>query len=87
MSFQGHVIVLVIAMFVLALEYFISTLVLFGIISTLIVEFWYDQIIMKFRHVSRINTANLFVFSWLLQTEAAQVQKMLPVQCLSQVCL
>jgi hypothetical protein len=68
-----YVIVLVIDMFVLALGYFISTLVLFRIISTLIVEFWYDQIIMKFRHVSRVNTANLFIFSWLLQAEAAQV--------------
>jgi hypothetical protein len=65
----------VIAMFVLALGYFISTLVLFGIISTLIVEFWYDQIIMKFRHVSQVNTTNLFVFSWLLQAKAAQVMK------------
>jgi hypothetical protein len=83
MSFQGHATVLLVAMFVFALGYIISTLVLFGIISTLIVEFWYDQIIMKFRHVSRVNTVNLFVFSWLLQA----FRKMLPVQCLSQVCL
>jgi uncharacterized membrane protein len=53
-GFQGHIsadlkygkyylirlmVLSVIAMFVLALGYFISTLVLFGIISTLIVEF------------------------------------------------
>jgi hypothetical protein len=53
----------VIAMFILALWYFISTLVLLGIISILIIEFLYDQIIMKFRNVSQVNTANLFVFS------------------------
>jgi hypothetical protein len=35
-SFQGHVTALLVAMFVLALGYIISTLVLFGIISTLI---------------------------------------------------
>jgi hypothetical protein len=41
----------------------------------------------KFRYVNRVNTTNLFVYSLdCYRKKLHRVRKMLPIQCLSQVC-